>query len=89
VVVLVGNVRTSDRGARALAGTLRQAGFEIVYLGRQRSARRIAAAADEAGADAVEVCLAGGGGLVVLRDLLRELRRLGRREVGIVVHRVQ
>lgn len=88
VVVVVGNGGGSDLGAQALVKTLGEAGIEVLYLGREGSASRIAALATEARADAVEVCLAGEGGVLVLRDLLRELVRLDRREVTIVVHRV-
>lgn len=89
VVVFAGDSRGSDHGALALANGLRSAGVEILYLGREGSARRIAAAASDAGADAVEVCVAGGGAAALLRDLLRELKQLDRRGVSIVVHRVQ
>jgi methylmalonyl-CoA mutase cobalamin-binding domain/chain len=89
VVVFVGETRTSDGGAQAFARSLHDAGVEILYLGREASARRIAACAADACADAVEVCVAGGGAVVLLRDLLRELKRLDRRGVSIVVHRVQ
>jgi methylmalonyl-CoA mutase cobalamin-binding domain/chain len=89
VVVFAGDTRVSDRGAQALAGALHEAGVEILYLGREASARRIATCAAEACADAVEVCVAGGGAVVLLRDLLRELKRLDRRGISIVVHRVQ
>jgi methylmalonyl-CoA mutase cobalamin-binding domain/chain len=89
VVVLAGNGRGTEHGARALAGSLGATGIEIVYLGREPSARRIAASAADARADAVEVCIAGGGGVSLLLELLRELRRLGRPQVSIVVHRVQ
>jgi hypothetical protein len=41
------------------------------------------------GAESIEVCVAGGGAVVLLRDLLRELKRLDRGGVSIVVHRVQ
>jgi methylmalonyl-CoA mutase cobalamin-binding domain/chain len=88
VVVLAGDARRSDRGALALAKALGEAGIDIVYLGRENSARRIAESVADTPADAVEVCLAGGGGIALLRDLLRELDRLDRREVSIVVHRV-
>jgi methylmalonyl-CoA mutase cobalamin-binding subunit len=63
--------------------------MHVEYLGRDLSAGHIAASAVEAKADAVELCLAGSGGVGLLRELLRELDRLGRREVGIVVHRVR
>jgi methylmalonyl-CoA mutase cobalamin-binding domain/chain len=89
VVVFAGQTGASDRGAQALASSLHEAGVEILYLGREASARRIATCAVDACADAVEVCVAGGGAVVLLRDLLRELKRLDRRGVSIVVHRVQ
>jgi methylmalonyl-CoA mutase cobalamin-binding domain/chain len=89
VVVLAGDERVSDRGARALARSLGAAGIEILYLGREASACRIAASVADARADAVQVCLAGAGGMVLLRDLLRELKRRERPDVSIVVHRVQ
>jgi methylmalonyl-CoA mutase cobalamin-binding domain/chain len=87
--VLVGDDRTSDAGAKALSRSLRGAGIDTIYLGRHLSAYEIAKSANELRADAVDVCLAGSGGSAVLRELLRELRRLGRQEVGIVIHRVQ
>jgi methylmalonyl-CoA mutase cobalamin-binding domain/chain len=89
VVVFVGERPVSDRGARALEGSLRAAGVDTRYLGHEASASRIAASAVDSDAQAVEVCVAGGGAVVLLRDLLRELRRLGRPEVNIVVRRVQ
>src|SRR5688500_5758177 len=89
VVVFAGQTRASDRDALALASSLHEAGVEILYLGREVSARRIATCVVEASADAVEVCVAGGGAVLVLRDLLRELKRLDRRGVSIVVHRVE
>ena len=45
--------------------------------------------ATEARADAVEVCISGAASITPLRELLGELNRLDRRQVGIVVHRVQ
>ena len=89
LVVLAGDGRTSDRGARALARSLADAGVEVRYMGRESSARRIAAVATEARADAVEFCVVGGGSIALLRELLRELRQPERPGVSIVVHRVQ
>jgi len=89
VVVLAGDGRMSDQGARALIRSLESAGINTLYLGREADAVQIAAAAANADADAVEVCVAGCGAVVLLRQLLHELKRLERREVSIVVHRVQ
>jgi hypothetical protein len=57
-------------------------------LGREQDGRRIAAAAARENADAVEVVLLGGG-VLLLRELLRELIRIGRRDVSIVAHRTE
>ena len=81
--------RASDRAARALARSLHEAGIEILYLGREDDPRRIAISAAAARATSVEVCVAGGGSVGLLRGVLRELGRLDRRDVSIVVHRVQ
>ena len=89
LVVLARADTTSDGGARALAASLAAAGVEVSYIGRETSAREIAAAAAELRADAVELCLVGGGNVGLLRELLHELREMDRRGVSIVVHRVQ
>jgi methylmalonyl-CoA mutase cobalamin-binding subunit len=89
VVVLAGSGRTSERPARALAESRGRVDVETTYLGREESARRIATVVAEEQADAVEVCVAGGGGVLLLRALLRELTEIGRRDVSIVVHRVE
>ena len=82
-----GSMRTGDSTAQALASSLRALGVETTYIGWRENARQIAAAVDSEGADAVELCV-GDGGVLLLRDLLRELRTVGRGDVSIVVHRV-
>jgi methanogenic corrinoid protein MtbC1 len=89
VVVFAGDTRTSDLGARAVAASIGRAGVAVHYLGREGDAHRIAASVVDIHADAVEVCVAGSGAIALLRDLLRELRRLDRPGVSIVVHKVQ
>jgi methylmalonyl-CoA mutase cobalamin-binding domain/chain len=89
IVVFVGDDRVGDRGARALEGSLREVGIDSLYLGHQTDAAQIAACAHAAGADTLEICVAGGPAVRLLRELLQELRRLGRPDLSIVVHRVQ
>lgn len=90
VVVVVGDARVSDRGAKALAGSLGECGIDARYVGRMSSASRIAECVAGAHADAVEVCVAGQSvGIPLLRELLREFRQLGRGGVSIVLHRIQ
>ena len=87
---MVGDDKTSDKGAKALTGSLGDCGIDAVYVGRMNSASRIAASVAGERAEAVEVCVAGdSSGMPVVRDLLRELKRDGTTGVSIVVHRVQ
>jgi hypothetical protein len=55
---------------------------KAVVVLHSEDAYRIAAIVAERRADAVEVCLARGG-VAVLRNLLQELIRLGRRDVSM------
>jgi methylmalonyl-CoA mutase cobalamin-binding subunit len=89
VVVLAGQGQPSDGAVEALLASLREFGVTTRYLGREQSARRIAQVVRDEHADTVELCLAGGGGLSLLRDLLHEFVESGRRDVSIVPHRVE
>jgi methylmalonyl-CoA mutase cobalamin-binding subunit len=87
VIVLANDEQTSDRPSAALAASLAELGVETVCLGHERSASRIASVVADEQADGIELYL-DRGGVLLLRDLLRELNTLGRRDVSIVVHRV-
>jgi methylmalonyl-CoA mutase cobalamin-binding domain/chain len=88
VVVLASRPRTGDRAVEALVRSLSELGVETVYLGVEDDPCRIAAAVAEEGADTVELCL-NGGGVMLLRRLLGELGEVGRRDVSIVLHRLE
>ena len=62
-------------------------GIEPIYVGRERSPAQIARTAVAEAADAVELCL-GAGGVLIIRELLRELDRIGRRDISLVLHRM-
>jgi methylmalonyl-CoA mutase cobalamin-binding subunit len=88
--VFAGTHAQSDRPARTLEQSLVELGIETTYIGMEDDARRIAAVAAEQRADSVEVCLMRGTpGVLLLRQLLRELVEFGRRDVSIVVHRAR
>jgi methylmalonyl-CoA mutase cobalamin-binding subunit len=88
--VLAASVEGGEGRARAVAESLGELGVEAMYLGREESVRRIAAFVAQQQADAVELCLArSGGGVLLLRGLLRELTEMGRRDVSIVVHGIE
>jgi len=88
VVAVAGNGTVGGNAALGLVRSLAELDIKTVYLGRQTSAADIAAAAVRERADTVELCLAGAGGVSLMRELLRALIDIGRRDVSIVVHRV-
>ncbi len=88
IVVLAGSGRANGRSVEALAESLDQLGVETIHVGREDDASRIATLVARERADTVELCLTGTGGVALLRNLLRALNEIGRREVTIVVHRV-
>jgi methylmalonyl-CoA mutase cobalamin-binding subunit len=87
VVVVAGSVQTSERFIQVVTQSLDELGVDATFLGREGDAALIAAAVVAAAPDSVELCLAGGGGVVLLRELLHELIAVGRRDVSIVVHK--
>lgn len=89
VIVVVGDGTSGDLSGRALVSSLRELSIDVVYLGREESASRIAAIAADEQADAVELCMTSGAGVTLLRQLLRALIEIGRRDISIVVHRAR
>jgi hypothetical protein len=59
------------------------------FVGCLESPQQIASIVAEQRADAVELYLGAAGGVLLLWQLLRELIAVGRRDVSIVVHRVE
>jgi methylmalonyl-CoA mutase cobalamin-binding subunit len=89
IVVSVGG-RTDDEAAQQLTRSLCALGVDSRYFGHRDNAQEIAALVADERADTVELCLAGGArGVLLLRQLLRGLIDVGRRDVTIVVHRVR
>jgi methylmalonyl-CoA mutase cobalamin-binding subunit len=87
LVVIAQATPANDRRAQSLVRSLDELGVEAVYLGRLDCARSMAAVAAEREADAIELCVERGC-VRLLRDLLRALIDLGRRDVSVVVHRI-
>ena len=88
LVVVAGDGRATESAALALAVSFREFGVESVYLGREDRSERIVAAVENEGAQAIELCLGGVGGIRLIRSLLRVLSATGQRAVSIVVHRM-
>jgi methylmalonyl-CoA mutase cobalamin-binding subunit len=88
-VAIVGGGQAIDRPAEALANSLRDAGRDVVCIGRQADASVIATLAVQRGADVIELCVARTAGVRIVRELLRELTKAQRGSVSIVVHRIE
>ena len=66
-----------DRGAKVVARTLRDAGFEVVYLGLRKTPREIVAAALQEDVDAIGLSVLSGAHVGLSRKVLAELEREG------------
>lgn len=66
-----------DRGARAVALALREAGMEVIYAGPHGTVERVAAAALQENVDVVALVVPPGARLSLARKLLETLEALG------------
>jgi methylmalonyl-CoA mutase C-terminal domain/subunit len=73
-----------DRGAKVVARALRDAGFEVVYLGLRKTPREIVAAALQEDVDAIGLSVLSGAHVGLSRKVLAELEREGL-DVPVVV----
>jgi methylmalonyl-CoA mutase C-terminal domain/subunit len=70
-----------DRGAKIVARALRDAGFEVIYLGLFQTPQAIAQATVQEDADAVGLSLLSGAHLTLFADLMAELEAQGASDV--------
>jgi len=79
VLIAILGLDQHETGALAVTVMLRDAGMEVIYLGRFASPESIAAAAVEESADVVGISCHSWEYLYYLDDLLRALERAGER----------
>jgi len=87
VRVLVGKpgLDGHDRGAKVVACALRDAGFEVIYLGIRQRPEAIAAAAVEEGVKIVGLSILSGAHVALTRKTADALRAAGADDVILVV----
>ncbi len=68
-----------DRGAKVIARSLAEAGFEVVYLGVHQSVQQVVKAVIEEDASVLAVSILSGAHLELAKDLLSELNKNGAR----------
>ena len=66
-----------DRGAKVIARTLRDAGFEVIYTGLRRSVESIIAAAVQEDVDLIGLSLLSGAHIPLTQKLMDKLAEAG------------
>lgn len=66
-----------DRGAKVIARTLRDAGFEVIYTGLRRSVESILAAAIQEDVDLIGLSLLSGAHIPLTQKLMTKLHEAG------------
>lgn len=74
-----------DRGAKVIARTLRDAGFEVVYTGLHQTPEQIVEAVVQEDADALGLSLLSGAHLTLVPRIAALLAAAGRDDVVLVI----
>ncbi len=85
VVVAKPGLDGHDRGAKVIARTLRDAGFEVVYTGLHQTPEQIVQAVVQEDADALGLSLLSGAHLVLVPRVVALLAEAGREDVLLLV----
>ena len=73
-----------DRGAKIVAKTLRDAGFEVIYLGLRRTPGQIVAAALQEDVDVIGLSVLSGAHIALAQKVVSELENAGA-DVPVVI----
>jgi methylmalonyl-CoA mutase C-terminal domain/subunit len=74
-----------DRGAKLVARALRDAGFEVIYLGIRQRPEAIAAIAIQEDADVIGLSILSGAHVALTRKTAAALRAGGAEDIPLVV----
>ncbi len=85
VVVAKPGLDGHDRGAKVIARSLRDAGFEVIYTGLHRTVEEIVAAVVSEDADALGLSLLSGAHMTLVPQILAGLQNANRDDVVVVV----
>lgn len=85
VVVAKPGLDGHDRGAKVIARTLRDAGFEVIYTGLHQTPEQIVEAVVQEDADALGLSLLSGAHLVLVPRVAELLAQRGREDVVVMV----
>lgn len=74
-----------DRGAKIVARSLRDAGFEVIYMGLRQTAEQIAAVAEEEDVAVVGLSVLSGAHLPLTKKVKAQLQARGLDEVKLLL----
>ena len=72
-----------DRGAKIIARSLRDGGFEVIYTGLHQTPEMIAEAAVQEDADAVGLSVLSGAHMTLFPEVMRLLKERGAGEIAV------
>ena len=73
-----------DRGAKAIARGLRDAGFEVVYTGVHQTPEQIAVAASQEDVDIVGLSCLSGAHVHLFGEVVRRLKEKGASDIPVI-----
>jgi methylmalonyl-CoA mutase C-terminal domain/subunit len=85
VVIAKPGLDGHDRGAKVIARTLRDAGFEVIYTGLHQTPEQIVETAIQEDADAIGISILSGAHMTLVPRILELLRQEGAEDVPVVV----
>ena len=85
VVVAKPGLDGHDRGAKVIARSLRDAGFEVVYTGLHQTPEQVVQAVVQEDADALGLSLLSGAHLTLVPKIMEQLVAQGRSDVLVIV----
>ena len=85
VVIAKPGLDGHDRGAKVIARTLRDAGFEVIYTGLHQTPEQIVETVVQEDADAVGISILSGAHMTLVPRILQGLRENGLEDVVVVV----
>jgi methylmalonyl-CoA mutase, C-terminal domain len=81
IVVAKPGLDGHDRGAKVIARSLRDAGFEVIYTGLHQTPEMIAAAAVQEDVDAVGLSIMSGAHNTLFPAVIEELKKRGATDI--------
>jgi methylmalonyl-CoA mutase, C-terminal domain len=74
-----------DRGAKVIAHTLRDAGFEVIYTGLHQTVEMIVETAIQEGVDVIGLSIMSGAHIPICRKLMALLKQKGADDMMVLV----